>query len=161
MRCPHCGYSQSRVIETRESDDAVRRRRECDSCHLRFTTYERPQAPRLIVRGESGAQRSFTRAWLTAALKTAGVDLPEGVLGAVVVNVEAQLRVTRRPAVSPDDVASLTVRELLQARPIGFGRPAAPSVDQIAGILSAGLPARRLAPSQLALPIERSSPSRN
>ena len=43
MKCPYCGFGQDRVVDSRESKeaDAIRRRRECESCNRRFTTYER------------------------------------------------------------------------------------------------------------------------
>jgi transcriptional repressor NrdR len=43
MKCPYCGFGQDRVVDSRESKeaDSIRRRRECESCNRRFTTYER------------------------------------------------------------------------------------------------------------------------
>ena len=51
MRCPHCGERETRVVDSRDLDDAatIRRRRECAACATRFTTYERVEAARLVV----------------------------------------------------------------------------------------------------------------
>jgi transcriptional repressor NrdR len=49
MKCPHCGYSDSKVLDSRDVDDGVRRRRQCLSCNGRFTTYERIQKSGLFV----------------------------------------------------------------------------------------------------------------
>lgn len=51
MRCPQCKSKNSRVVESRDVEDAgaIRRRRECESCTHRFTTYERLELPRLLI----------------------------------------------------------------------------------------------------------------
>ena len=51
MRCPRCHHNNSRVIDSRQADDgrAIRRRRECENCSYRFTTFERIEAAPLLV----------------------------------------------------------------------------------------------------------------
>lgn len=150
MRCPNCGYTETRVIETRESDDAIRRRRRCETCEFRFTTYERPQFPRLMVRASGGAQRTFTRNWLSRALQAAGADLPAPTLATISSAIEAQLRATNKRVVTTEDVAALAARQVSQARP--FAERTA-TVEQVTVALDATLPARRPTPSQLPLPM--------
>jgi transcriptional repressor NrdR len=152
MRCPNCGYSETRVIETRDSEEAIRRRRECEGCRFRFTTYERPQFQRLVVRAANGAQRTFTRAWLAKALQTAGADLPPATLSTIAGTIEAQLRAVRERVVSTADVAALAVRQVSAARPFAGAQP---TPEQVTVALDATLPTRRKAPSQLPLPMER------
>ncbi len=63
MKCPFCGYLDSKVIESRTTDEmaAVRRRRECPDCGRRFTTYERIEQQPLIVIKKDGTRESFSR----------------------------------------------------------------------------------------------------
>lgn len=63
MKCPHCGYIESKVIDSRPTDDntAIRRRRECLSCAQRFTTYEKVETIPLIVVKKNGNRESFDR----------------------------------------------------------------------------------------------------
>lgn len=63
MKCPHCGYIESKVIDSRPTDDntAIRRRRECLSCTQRFTTYEKVETIPLIVVKKNGNRESFDR----------------------------------------------------------------------------------------------------
>ncbi len=61
MRCPFCAFNDSKVIDSREADDGIRRRRECLSCARRFTTYERVQAAALIVVKKDGRREEFSR----------------------------------------------------------------------------------------------------
>lgn len=63
MRCPYCGYAQDRVVDSRESKDAdaIRRRRECEGCNKRFTTYERiDEIPYMVVK-KDGRREKFDR----------------------------------------------------------------------------------------------------
>jgi transcriptional repressor NrdR len=63
VRCPSCGADDDRVVDSRPSTggDAIRRRRECRSCGLRFTTFERVELPELLVRKRSGVVAPFDR----------------------------------------------------------------------------------------------------
>jgi len=73
MKCPICGNPDSRVIDSRVAGngDAIRRRRECESCHRRFTTYERAEEfiPRVIKK--DGRREEFNRSKLMAGLSRA------------------------------------------------------------------------------------------
>src|SRR4030088_1858125 len=63
MKCPYCGFSQDRVVDSRESKDAdsIRRRRECEGCNKRFTTYERiDEIPYMVVK-KDGRREKFDR----------------------------------------------------------------------------------------------------
>ena len=61
MKCPFCSSSETRVVNSRPSDEnsAIRRRRECDTCSRRFTTYERAQFESLLVSKRSGRREAF------------------------------------------------------------------------------------------------------
>lgn len=63
MRCPSCGFEESKVIDSRSADDgsAIRRRRECLKCQNRFTTYERLGERPVIVVKSDGSQEAFDR----------------------------------------------------------------------------------------------------
>src|SRR5580658_7956557 len=63
MKCPYCSYAQDRVVDSRESKeaDAIRRRRECEKCGRRFTTYERiDEIPHMVVK-KDGRRERFDR----------------------------------------------------------------------------------------------------
>ena len=73
MRCPQCGTRDSRVVDSRDLDEAatVRRRRECPACSARFTTYERVEAARLVVVKRDGTRQEFDRDKLAQGLAKA------------------------------------------------------------------------------------------
>jgi transcriptional repressor NrdR len=63
MKCPYCGFAQDRVVDSRESKEAesIRRRRECERCNKRFTTYERiDEIPYMVVK-KDGRRERFDR----------------------------------------------------------------------------------------------------
>ena len=63
MKCPFCGYSESKVIDSRPADEgaSIRRRRECLACSKRFTTYETVESLPIIVVKKGGSRESFDR----------------------------------------------------------------------------------------------------
>ena len=63
MKCPYCGYLESKVVDSRPADEgaSIRRRRECLSCHKRFTTYETVESLPLMVVKKDGSRQSFDR----------------------------------------------------------------------------------------------------
>ncbi|MFL5894017.1 MAG: transcriptional regulator NrdR [Thermoleophilaceae bacterium] len=78
MQCPYCSSLRSRVLETRATDpgDAIRRRRECDACGQRFTTYERAEGLRLFVVKRDGRREAFDRDKLLRGLQRAAAKRP-------------------------------------------------------------------------------------
>lgn len=78
MKCPYCGHDDSKVINSRPSDDgsAIRRRRECQSCARRFTTYERAQLEPLMVVKRGGLRQAFNPDKLLRGLLLASEKRP-------------------------------------------------------------------------------------
>src|SRR5512142_1155538 len=76
MHCPYCGKEQNKVIDTRESIDTIRRRRECLDCGRRFTTYERVAQTGLMVIKQDGRREAFDRQKLMGGLVKACAKRP-------------------------------------------------------------------------------------
>ncbi len=66
MKCPYCGHLESKVVDSRPSDEgsSIRRRRECLACHKRFTTYETMESLPLMVVKKDGSRQSFDKSKL-------------------------------------------------------------------------------------------------
>ncbi len=71
MNCPYCGYHDSRVIDSRNINEGIRRRRQCLKCHARFTTYERLQAASLFVIKKDGRREVYSREKLLCGIRKA------------------------------------------------------------------------------------------
>lgn len=78
MRCPSCHANDTKVIDSRESDDgaAIRRRRSCQQCQRRFTTYERLEEVPLVVVKSDGRRQPFDRAKVVAGVAAASKGRP-------------------------------------------------------------------------------------
>lgn len=71
MKCPFCGFDDSKVIDSRPADKKIRRRRECIKCRARFTTYEIVEVPLLMVEKRDGTFETFDRSKLIKGIFTA------------------------------------------------------------------------------------------
>ena len=95
MRCPFCGNDETKVVDSRtsESQDAIRRRRECLKCAERFTTYERREEMPLMVVKKGGEIEPFDRAKLLRGLIVATAKRNVGMeqLEALINDIEAEL----------------------------------------------------------------------
>ncbi len=93
MRCPYCDFSDSRVTDSREVREGIRRRRQCLGCDARFTTYERHQPAALFVIKKDGRRERFDRDKVLAGVRRAGEKRPlaADALENLVDDVEAEL----------------------------------------------------------------------
>ena len=76
MKCPFCNSNDSRVIDTREVTDGIRRRRECNACKQRFTTYERVASINLLIVKRDGRREEFDRDKLIKSMRIASSKRP-------------------------------------------------------------------------------------
>jgi transcriptional repressor NrdR len=127
MRCPRCEQTGTRVIDSRdlEGGSTIRRRRECETCSHRFTTYERPEGARLAVVKRDGTRQDFDReklrAGLLKALQKRPVTLDQ--VETAVDEIEARLRARGDAEVPSTDIGRLAtdaLRELDQLAYIRF-----------------------------------------
>ncbi len=93
MNCPYCGYHDSRVIDSRDVNEGIRRRRQCLSCNSRFTTYERLQPASLFVIKKDQRREEFDRNKLLTGIRKACEKrpLPAGTIDKLVDDIEADL----------------------------------------------------------------------
>lgn len=105
MRCPHCQYGDSRVLDSRTTDDgaAIRRRRQCPECGKRFTTLEQMQ---LMVAKKSNVLEPFSRDKVINGVRKAckGRPVTESALAQLGEQVEATLRASGQGEVPADEV---------------------------------------------------------
>lgn len=93
MNCPYCGYYDSKVIDSRDVNDGIRRRRQCLSCDARFTTYERLQPASLFVIKKDERREEFNRNKLLTGIRKACEKrpLPIGTADKLIDDIEADL----------------------------------------------------------------------
>jgi transcriptional repressor NrdR len=126
MRCPACGDHDSRVVDSRDLDDAatIRRRRECNVCGTRFTTYERVEAARLVVLKRDGTRQDWDRAKLISGLRKALTrrPVPDGAAEQAADQIEAQLRSEGMTEVPSQHIGELSMAKLRALDQIAYIR---------------------------------------
>lgn len=125
MRCPGCGTDDDRVVDSRPAaaGDAIRRRRECHGCGLRFTTFERVELPELVVRKRSGIVVPFERARVLDGMARAAkgrVALPE--LEDAAAAVERDLRALGRRELTSEQVGLQVLARLRALDEVAYVR---------------------------------------
>jgi len=114
MLCPSCRSDDTRVIDSRDDENAVRRRRECQSCKHRFTTYERAEAPRLFVAKKDGRREAYNRDKVLGGLRKASEKRPvsEAAIQESADRVERELYARGESEVQSTVVGDLVMTEL-------------------------------------------------
>lgn len=126
MRCPRCGFSESKVVDSRpsENNDAIRRRRECAKCGFRYTTYERCEETPLIVIKRDGRKETFERQKLMRGLFAATVkrNVDVSVLNGLIDDIEAELRDGGTTEVSSIDLGNMVMKKLMKVDKVAYIR---------------------------------------
>ena len=126
MRCPRCAENDTRVVDSRdlESGNTIRRRRECEACGYRFTTYERAEGARLTVVKRDGSRQDFDRAKLQAGLLKALEKRPVTLdrIEQAVDEIEAVLRARGATSVTSREIGTLATEKLREIDQVAYIR---------------------------------------
>lgn len=126
MQCPKCQYNGSRVVDSRPADDnrAIRRRRECEQCGFRFTTFERIEVSPLLVVKKNGAREEFNREKILRGLVRSAEKRPVSMdqMEQVVERVETRVRNIGENEVSTNLIGEYVMEELVNLDEIAYIR---------------------------------------
>jgi len=126
VRCPFCGHDETKVVDSRtsESQDAIRRRRECLSCSQRFTTYERREETPLMVVKKGGSAEPFDRGKLLRGLMVACAkrDVHVDQLEALIQDIESELHNSFRSEVGSRQVGDMVLVRLRDLDRVAYVR---------------------------------------
>ena len=126
MRCPKCSCDESKVVDSRpsENNDAIRRRRECVNCGYRFTTYERREEMPLLVVKRDGRKETFDRLKLMRGLLTATVkrNVPIEKLESLIDDIETELRDGGVAEVAAQDLGMMVLKRLVALDKVAYVR---------------------------------------
>jgi transcriptional repressor NrdR len=126
MTCPFCGFKQDRVIDSRESKegDVIRRRRQCDKCERRFTTYERSdEIPYMVVKKDGRREKFDRQKVLNGLLKACEKrPVPMSKLAEIVDSVEAKLADSSERELSTTEIGELLMDKLRNLDKIAYVR---------------------------------------
>ena len=124
MYCPFCNHSESKVIDSRDSGDGIRRRRECIMCSLRFTTYELIQSRALLVIKVDERREEFQREKLWASLLKACAKrpLPVGMVEKVMQEIESELADSGKPEIASKVIGEMVISKLKDVDRVAYIR---------------------------------------
>ena len=126
MKCPFCGFLESKVIDSRPADEStsIRRRRECLACHKRFTTYETIETLPLVVIKRDGSRQTFDKAKLINGMVRAcdkrKVPLP--VIEQIADEIEQELQGALDREVTTEEVGEMVMRRLQDVDEVAYVR---------------------------------------
>lgn len=124
MKCPCCAHPESKVIDSRELEESIRRRRECLSCGKRFTTYERPEVANFLVVKRDGRREEYDRQKLYQGIQRACHKRPISAaqVESVVTQVEGEILKLAQPEVPSRFIGELVMERLRPLDEIAFMR---------------------------------------
>lgn len=126
MKCPRCFHNGSRVVDSRPADDGstIRRRRECESCQYRFTTFERIEERRLLVVKKNNDREEFDRSKILRGIHRAFEKRPFSAKEqeAIVDRIEARIREEGKGEVHSTEIGEYVMEELAQIDDVAYIR---------------------------------------
>ena len=125
LKCPFCDCPETKVIDSRESDDldSVRRRRECESCEKRFTTYEHSELSVNVIK-KDGSSEAFDREKILKGIRMSCHKLPVSLdsLNSLVNEIEKELRDEGVSEVTSSTVGEMVMKKLKKIDKVAFIR---------------------------------------
>jgi len=125
MRCPYCKHEQSRVVDTsHDTRGGVRRRRHCENCGQRFSTYERPILATPLVIKQDGTREEFDREKLLRGIRIACAKRPVSAndIDRLVGEIESKLQTMERSEVSSRIVGDMVIAGIKELDQIAYIR---------------------------------------
>ena len=126
MRCPSCEFPESKVVDSRPSDDGttIRRRRECLSCKHRFTTYERLGDTPLLVTKSDGSSETYDRNKLMRGVTVACAKRPitPDQINGLIDSIESELRAMPRNEITSQNLGTMVLERLATLDDVAYVR---------------------------------------
>jgi transcriptional repressor NrdR len=124
MRCPFCGEPDSRVIDTRDAEGGIRRRRECVPCGRRYTTYERVAPLRLMVIKRDGRREPFDRDKIVGGIQIACAKrpVPSEAIEEAVSGIESELYHRGSREVTSREIGEMVMQNLRRLDEVAYIR---------------------------------------
>lgn len=124
MKCSICGYTESKVIDSRSVDNGIRRRRQCLKCDARFTTYERVQPRNIFVIKKDGRREEFNREKLLSGILRACQKrpLPTGAVDKLVDSIEIEFYQLGKVEIPSSIIGDKVIQRLQELDQIAYIR---------------------------------------
>ena len=125
MKCPYCGVSESKVVDSRPADEgSIRRRRECLQCERRFTTYETVESLPMVVIKKDGSRQTFDRSKVLRGIQRSCEKRPVPVadMERMALEIEQELQNKLEREISTELVGEMVMDKLKKADEVAYVR---------------------------------------
>lgn len=126
MKCPYCGYSESKVVDSRPTveEAAIRRRRECEKCSKRFTTYEKIEEMPLIIVKKDGSREVYQRSKMLNGILRACEKRPISIsqIESIVDEIEKELYNSMEKEIDSKKIGELVMNRLKKIDDVAYVR---------------------------------------
>ena len=125
MKCPYCGYQESKVVDSRPADEgSIRRRRECLRCERRFTTYESVESLPMVVIKKDGSRQTFDRSKVLRGIQRSCEKRPVPVadMERMALEIEQELQNKLEREISTELVGEMVMDKLKKADEVAYVR---------------------------------------
>lgn len=126
MKCPYCGVEDTRVIDSRpaEENNSIRRRRQCDACGKRFTTYEKIETIPLVVVKKDNKREPYDRCKIEKGVMQSCYKLaiPIDEINAVIDDIEAAIFNQEKKEISTEEIGSIVMDKLKHFNSVAYVR---------------------------------------
>ena len=125
MKCPYCGFSESKVVDSRPADEgSIRHRRECLQCERRFTTYETVESLPMVVIKKDGSRQTFDRSKVLRGIQRSCEKRPVPVadMERMALEIEQELQNKLEREISTELVGEMVMDKLKKADEVAYVR---------------------------------------
>ncbi len=124
MKCPFCGFNESKVVDSRPAEGSIRRRRECLACEKRFTTYETVESLPMVVIKKDGSRESFDRQKVFNGMLRACEKRPVSVdqIDRMAMEIEQTLQNSLDREIKTDEIGELVMEKLKETDEVAYVR---------------------------------------
>jgi transcriptional repressor NrdR len=126
MVCPFCGHSDTKVVDSRDTNDgkAIRRRRECEKCQARFSTYEEMEIMKLTVLKRDGSKQDYERRKVETGIRKALEKRPvtEDRISKAIGDIEYEIQSRESNEISSKEIGKIILKKLKELDDVGYLR---------------------------------------
>lgn len=126
MICPYCGHNETKVIDSRDTNDgkAIRRRRECEKCHSRFSTYEEIEIMRLSVVKKDGRKEEYDKKKIESGIKKALEKRPvnEEKIEKMIGDIEYEIQSKENNEIASKEIGRIILEKLKETDDVAYLR---------------------------------------
>jgi transcriptional repressor NrdR len=126
MICPFCGHSETKVVDSRDTNDgkAIRRRRECEKCQARFSTYEEMEIMKMTVIKRDGNKQDYDRGKVAVGIRKALEKRPisEDKIEKLIGDIEYEIQAKESSEITSKDIGKIVLEKLKEIDDVAYLR---------------------------------------